>query len=352
MTDGLNVMDADDSEQEGTRDLQDASGPLVTVIVPVHNRRRFLPQLANTIASQTYKNVEVVIVDDGSNDGSAEWVTANRALFSAPLKLLRQANAGPYAARNHALRFAHGEYLAFLDSDDEWPAYHISDFVDVLQENSDVDWIFGSITRMRHDTGEIVEQSNFMPEGIRHPFLSLATEIRGEVRVVVDERTVEAAFEHGVPGSMQCALIRERIFRKMIFDESYRTAYDRFFAMEAVLQGFRFAWVEKVHQIYHVHNEHISMAAGGDTSKQILSAQTLLRGYRDLLPRCPGARERRALKRRMAAIYSWQLGEAYIERGQRVEAIQAKVRAFMHVPSLLYVKSTLATITKLTLKLR
>ena len=173
-------MNEPDTKQCEEPDLQDASGPLVTVIVPLYNRRKFLPQLANTIASQTYKNIEVVIVDDGSNDGSAEWVTANQALFSAPLRLLRQANAGPYAARNHALRFAHGEYLAFLDSDDEWPDYHISDLVEVLQKNSDIDWIFGSITRICHDTGEIVEQSNFMPEGTRHPFLSLATEIRGE----------------------------------------------------------------------------------------------------------------------------------------------------------------------------
>jgi glycosyltransferase involved in cell wall biosynthesis len=91
---------------------------LVTVIVPAYNAAAFLPKAIASIDRQGYHPLEIIVVDDGSTDNTAEVV---RGLPSVT-KYLHQENKGPAAARNLALKQAKGEFIAFLDADDEWPA--------------------------------------------------------------------------------------------------------------------------------------------------------------------------------------------------------------------------------------
>jgi glycosyltransferase involved in cell wall biosynthesis len=92
--------------------------PLVSVVVPLYNAERYVTAALDSIFAQDAAALEVLVVDDGSQDGSV----AALAPFAARVTLLRQANAGPAAARNRALRQAAGEFVAFLDADDLWPA--------------------------------------------------------------------------------------------------------------------------------------------------------------------------------------------------------------------------------------
>lgn len=97
-----------------------AFGELISVIVPVYNVRRYLRQCLESLASQDYPSFEIVLVDDGSTDGSGricdEYATRNKR-FS----VVHQSNAGLSAARNVGLAHAHGRYVSFVDSDD-WVA--------------------------------------------------------------------------------------------------------------------------------------------------------------------------------------------------------------------------------------
>lgn len=98
--------------------------PLVSVAVCAYNRRRFLPAATASIAAQTRRDWEILLVDDGSTDGTREW--ARRAAGRVPrLRYLRlPENRGPAAARNAAWRAARGRLMAWLDSDDVWyPRY-------------------------------------------------------------------------------------------------------------------------------------------------------------------------------------------------------------------------------------
>jgi glycosyltransferase involved in cell wall biosynthesis len=92
------------------------SNPLVSCIVPVHNGARYLREALDSIAAQTYRPVEIIVVDDGSTDDSARIAQQ----YGPPIRLHSQANAGPAAARNRGARLAGGEFLAFLDADDLW----------------------------------------------------------------------------------------------------------------------------------------------------------------------------------------------------------------------------------------
>lgn len=95
------------------------SPPLISVIMPCFNAEVYLPAALNCVFGQTYGNVELIAVDDGSSDGTFEILDTAREKYPA-LVALKQTNQGPYPARNVALSHAKGDYIAFLDADDYW----------------------------------------------------------------------------------------------------------------------------------------------------------------------------------------------------------------------------------------
>lgn len=95
--------------------------PFFSVIIPTYNRSRFVAKAIDSVLNQTCSDCEVLVVDDGSVDGTAEMLARR---YGTAITLLLQANAGVSAARNAGIRGAKGEWVAFLDSDDEWtPEY-------------------------------------------------------------------------------------------------------------------------------------------------------------------------------------------------------------------------------------
>lgn len=90
--------------------------PLFSVVIPVYNRAHLLARALDSVAAQTFRDFEVIVVDDGSSDNIAH-VVASRP---GPLRLLSIENRGPGGARNAGIEAATGEYVAFLDSDDQW----------------------------------------------------------------------------------------------------------------------------------------------------------------------------------------------------------------------------------------
>src|ERR1700742_2594037 len=89
----------------------------VSVVVPLYNKARFVRRTIDSILGQRFTDFEVIVVNDGSSDGGEKIV---EAISDPRLRLISQPNAGPGAARNRGLAEARGEYVAFLDSDDEW----------------------------------------------------------------------------------------------------------------------------------------------------------------------------------------------------------------------------------------
>jgi glycosyltransferase involved in cell wall biosynthesis len=92
------------------------SAPLVSVIIPAYNAEAFLGETLDSVLAQTYPNLEIIVVDDGSTDATPQLLEK----YSDRIRVLRQANAGQAAARNYGARESQGELLAFLDSDDLW----------------------------------------------------------------------------------------------------------------------------------------------------------------------------------------------------------------------------------------
>jgi glycosyltransferase involved in cell wall biosynthesis len=93
---------------------------LISVVMPCYNAAPYVGEAVESVLRQTYPQVELIIVDDGSTDASAQIVARLAAAHPDRITVLHQTNSGPYAARNYALGHAHGNFIAFLDADDHW----------------------------------------------------------------------------------------------------------------------------------------------------------------------------------------------------------------------------------------
>ncbi len=93
--------------------------PLISVIIPVYNSEKLLERALDSVLNQTYKDLEIIVVDDGSTDNSSK-IIAKYQKKDSRIVSIRQKNGGQASARNAGIRLAKGEYLAFLDADDEY----------------------------------------------------------------------------------------------------------------------------------------------------------------------------------------------------------------------------------------
>lgn len=124
----------------------------ISVIVPCFNAERFVANAIASVLHQSHAPTEIILVDDGSNDGSAEAAERAGRGAAIPLRVLRQANRGVSAARNSGMAHARGDVLAFLDADDQWPSDSLQARVSAL--GSEIDLVYGRV-RIRDDRGTV-----------------------------------------------------------------------------------------------------------------------------------------------------------------------------------------------------
>uniref|UniRef100_B8HRB2 Glycosyl transferase family 2 n=1 Tax=Cyanothece sp. (strain PCC 7425 / ATCC 29141) TaxID=395961 RepID=B8HRB2_CYAP4 len=116
--------------------------PLVSVIIPAYNAEAFIQKTLKSVLTQTYTNIEVLVVDDGSQDRTAEIVQAI-AKDDPRVDLLQQSNAGVAAARNKAIQATRGEFVAPIDADDIWYPQNLEKQVQcLLKSDSNVGFVY------------------------------------------------------------------------------------------------------------------------------------------------------------------------------------------------------------------
>ena len=108
----------------------------VSVIIPCFNSQKTISRALNSVCLQTYKEYEVVIVDDGSTDNTKEIIQTFFKDKKITYNYIYQVNAGPSSARNNGVKSANGKYIAFLDSDDEWHYKKLEIQMKIMKENN------------------------------------------------------------------------------------------------------------------------------------------------------------------------------------------------------------------------
>jgi glycosyltransferase involved in cell wall biosynthesis len=195
----------------------------VTVISPALNALPFFQPWVQSIQGQRYENIEVFLIDDGSEDQEA----LSEAVKSGPgfLKYLRQANRGPAAARNMAIRASSGDYIAFLDIDDRWAPGHLHRLAVALDQDSGAGIAQGLIRKFLTDpSGDLYYCSD------PYRFVNLGA-----------------------------ALFRREVFDRCgLFDESLRFGEDFDLIIRCWEQGIRKIEIPEVSLLYHRHDGNMT----------------------------------------------------------------------------------------------
>lgn len=131
--------------------------PLISVIVPIYNGEKYIEKLIENLLNSTYKNLEVILIDDGSKDKSYEICKQYEKMYNPKIKVLKKENEGVSTARNLGLYYATGKYIAFVDQDDEVsPDMYEVMISRIIEDHSQM--AICSTYRKRNDTKIVFEE--------------------------------------------------------------------------------------------------------------------------------------------------------------------------------------------------
>jgi len=212
--------------------------PLVSVILPTYNRAKLLKRSLGSVLSQTYSNWELVLWDDGSRDDTAAVVSSVR---DGRIKYHHDVNRGMSYALNRAVGISAGDYVAFLDDDDEWTSDKLAAQVRVLEDTRDIDVLFTNFTNLNLVTGSHGSGFAQCREAMD---LMTVEEIEPTVYRIIRgfaESVMQANFV-----AFDTAMVRRRVFDTVgTFNERLRNCQDLEFWWRAALAGIGFAYTSQ-----------------------------------------------------------------------------------------------------------
>lgn len=230
------------------------SNPLVSVIIPAFNAEHFISEALDSVFAQTYRLIEVIAVDDGSTDKTADIVRkyvrdvqdARNVRTSEAIELIYiyQENAGPSKARNTGIKAAKGDYIAFLDADDRWTPEKLEKQMKFMTANPEISFVFGDM--MVFDAHESVIDSVFKKYG--YP----PCNEKGKI-INAFENLLERNF---IPTGTD--LIKKACFEKTgYFDESVKHGEDYGLWLRITLM-YEIGYIPEILMQRRLHNKNLS----------------------------------------------------------------------------------------------
>jgi len=211
--------------------MMHAMSQLVSIVIPVYNRKDHIRQCLQSCIEQTYRPLEIIVVDDGSEDDSGkvvqEFFEQNRSVTGITMSYFYQKNKGAPAARNLGISKATGSFIRFFDSDDLLPSSAVSDLLHAFDDTCDV--VFGNGTKI--DAGS-------------NPLWLIAYEGFNKKEPV---STVA-----GKSILMGCLMFRKVCFETVRFNETIKVAQDRELCVNLLVHGFRFKHIPVVTYLHRV----------------------------------------------------------------------------------------------------
>ena len=216
--------------------------PLVSVILPVYNVENYLSKCVDTVIGQTYKNIEIILVDDGSTDKSGE-ICDEYAAKDSRVKVIHQKNGGVSSARNTGIDASRGDYIGFIDSDDAIdPDMYSILLNEALSHDSDISCCLMDTVSIDGNVSSVIRESS--------AFLS-------------KERIIANFFDDGFIKSIAYSPCN-KVYKKSLFDnlrfKPYKYAEDILFIFEAVSLTTGMQFVDFV-GYHYLHRENSIMTS-------------------------------------------------------------------------------------------
>ena len=160
----------------------------VSVIVPFYNVEKYIDRCLNSLVNQTLEDIEIIIVNDGSKDNSETIAKEYASKYKDKIIYLEKENGGLSDARNYAIPYATGEYIAFLDSDDSWEKFKLEKQVEIMDNNQEIailgsgHYVCGnSNTLVKGDMKGGVKEITFNSKLVKNQFCTPSVIIRKDV---------------------------------------------------------------------------------------------------------------------------------------------------------------------------
>ncbi len=290
---------------------------LVSVVIPTHNRAGFLGLAIESVLRQKFHDCELIVVDDGSTDQTRD-VLAN---YGGRLRYLFQENSGVGSARNLGIRAAGGQWIAFLDSDDEWRE----------------DYLLTQAAQIRRFPEAVAHQTNATSvalDGERRNYyeqVKFSDQFRGESCRML-RRPLRQIVRYGLT-FLQASVIRRDVLLSLgAFDESLRIGEDLDVLGRVALQGpFAFCRTELV-EVFR-REEAIANLMAQSLGNSIDRFGSFSRVYRRLLGQADLAAAERAAVRRALGASLRGLGNAWVRAGNPAEGRSHYRESFAAFPS-------------------
>ncbi len=290
----------------------------VSVIIPLYNGESYIARSIQSVLDQIYQDFEIVVVDDGSTDGGAEVV---RSFNDERIRLVQQENAGVAAARNRGIREAKGQWIAFLDADDEWKPEKLDRQMDCLEKHPDVKWAGCFYEIWKKSRQERVFQ------GLNPRYYSR-------------ENVVQDVFllrKNSIPISTIGIIIKKEELEKAgVFDETLKVGEDRELWIRIGVFCPEICFLAEPLAIYHQENS--SSLTGLSVSKDLLNISHIIKKYEALFSFLAPSRKQTVEKIISDMIYDY--AKANISFGKNKKAreiiLSNKKYIFSHKIYLLY----------------
>lgn len=210
---------------------------LISVIIPAYNAEKYIERCIRSIQNQTYQNVEIIVVNDGSVDGT-ETAARRCCVQDARIQVISQENKGVSAARNRGMEEAKGEYLAFVDADDTLPAEALEVLMKkLLEERADI--VSGTI-RVIHRSG-------------------METEETAAEEIWTGTTALEKSLEDHIHTYSVCGkLFRKEFVKNISFAEGRKVHEDSFFLFECFRHEPRMACFDRCVYLCHISENSAS----------------------------------------------------------------------------------------------
>ncbi|HRP59105.1 MAG TPA: glycosyltransferase [Vicingus sp.] len=152
---------------------------LVSIIIPCYNAEKYIAETIQSVINQTYKNWELIVVNDGSTDNSLD-IIKEFVVYDSRISFIDKKNAGVSDTRNKGIEKAKGEYIAFLDADDVWNENNLEVKVNSLHNYNDCDYVFSNM----YNTDENLNFITIAPKGKDKNILENFLYWRGDSEII------------------------------------------------------------------------------------------------------------------------------------------------------------------------
>lgn len=307
------------------------NSPDVSIVIPNFNCLKFLPTCIESIRSQKGVDYEIIVIDDGSTDGSLEWLN-RESENDERLKVYAEKGLGAGSARNLAVQLCSAELVAFLDADDFWTEGKLAKQVAYHQQNESVVLSFSDYEHIEEESGEgIIGCFEFWP---RFSAIAATTESCGYKRLTNPCGTI---FAENVVGTSSVMIRKSAFLAVSGFDSSLNSASDWDLWLKLAQIG-DVAFTKEKAMGYLIR-------AGSMTSNKgnrIKAMETIVERHAVAATDEFGGAFSFA-KARLADGYR----EMYIAQRQPLRSLQYSIKALCHVPSSTHVKSVLSDVVQL-----